>query len=114
MREESYAMRLSTLLRGVEITRKDLNFLCSLVEDPAEEFPIPDAVDYAYAVIALDTQLSYMIDEICENEVFMSETEDEELVKVSKKELLNLTELSDKADDALERLRECGISLTSN
>ena len=40
--------------------------------------------------------------------------EDEDVIKLSKKELLKLTALSDKVEEALGRLRACGISLKPN
>ena len=110
MKKQKYGMPVESLLKGIEVTRKDLDFLCSLIEAPDEEFPIPDAVDYSYAIVALTSQLTYMVDNIAQNEL----SEDEELITISQKELYKLTELSDKVEEALGRLRACGISVKSN
>ena len=103
-------MKISSLLQGIEITQKDLDFLCSLAEDPDESFPIKDAVEYSFAIVALTQQLDYMMDEISHNDL----TEDAELVKLTKEQLLTLNKLSDAVEDALGRLRLCGISLKQN
>jgi len=110
MKKHKFGMPVASLLQGIEVTRKDLNFLCSLVELPDSEFPIPDAVEYSYAIVALTEQLTYMVDHISTNEL----TDDEDVIKVSKKELLKLTSLSEKVEEALGRLRACGISLKPN
>jgi len=110
MKKQRYGMPVESLLMGIEVTRKDLDFLCSLVEAPDTEYPIPDAIDYSTAIVALNSQLRYMVDNISVKEL----TEDEELFKISQKELLKLTELSENVEKALERLRACGISLKSN
>jgi len=110
MKKQTYGMKISSLLSGIDTTEKDLNFLCSLIESPDEEYNIPDAIEYAHAVVALSRQLNYMISEISENEV----TEDEELVMLSKQQLITLNTLTDAVEDALGRLRLCGISLKQN
>ena len=69
MKKQKYGMPLESLLKGIEVTRKDLDFLCSLTEAPDEEFPIPDAIEYSYAIVALTTQLTYMVDNITQNEL---------------------------------------------
>lgn len=110
MKKQNYGMPVDSLIMGIEVTRKDLDFLCSLIEAPDTEYPIPDAIDYSNAIVALNTQLTYMVDNISTNEL----TEDEDVIKISQKELLKLTELSETVEKALERLRSCGISLKSN
>ena len=50
--KKQFAMRYDALLNGIEIVGEDLDFLCSLAEDPTEEYKIPDAVAYSAAVIA--------------------------------------------------------------
>ena len=50
------------------------------------------------------------VDNIAQNEL----SEDEELITITQKELYKLTELSDKVEEALGRLRACGISVKSN
>ena len=45
MKKKPYGMKLDSLIRGIEITQQDLDFLCSLVELPDENYSIPDAID---------------------------------------------------------------------
>jgi len=110
MKKRTYGMKLDSLIRGIDTTEKDLNFLCSLIESPDEEYNIPDAVEYAHAIVALSRQLNYMISEISENDL----TEDEELVMLSKEQLVTLNALTNAVEDAVGRLRLCGISLKQN
>ena len=107
---KTYGMKTTSLLQGIEITQKDLDFLCSLAEDPDESFPIKDAVEYSFAIVALTQQLDYMREEISHNEL----TEDEDLITLTKEQLLTLHKLSDAVEDAIGRLRLCGISLKQN
>ena len=110
MKKKTYGMKISSLLTGIDNTEKDLDFLCSLVESPDEEYRVPDAVEFSFAVVALSHQLDYMILEISESET----TEDEEMVLLSKEQLVTLTTLTDAVETALGRLRSCGISLKQN
>ena len=109
MKKKTYGMKIDSLLYGIQVTEEDLEFLCSLIETPDKEYQIPDAVDYSRAVMALENQLSYM-NQMSENDL----TEDEELIKLTKEQLLTLNALSDEAEYALGRLRSCGISLKRN
>tara|TARA_R100000995_G_scaffold84579_1_gene63741 strand:+ start:2369 stop:2701 length:333 start_codon:yes stop_codon:yes gene_type:complete len=110
MSAKTYGMNLDTLLFGIDKTERDLDFLCSLVELPDQEYRIPDAVEYSFAVVALSRQLEYMTIELSTNEV----DEETNLVLLTKKQLTKLTNLSDNVEDALRRLRQCGISLEQN
>lgn len=110
MKQNTYAMVLDNLLYGIKQTGENLDFLCSLVEDPAEEYQIPDAVEYANAVVSLMDQLTFMTVELDHNNL----TEDGEHIILTKKQVATLSKLSDKADEAVEALRECGISLAKN
>jgi hypothetical protein len=110
MKSKPYGMKVDSLVRGIEVTQQDLDFLCSLVELPDEDYAIPDAIDYSCAVVALYRQLQFMVEELAGNPL----TEDEDIIKLSKEELETLTDLSDAVEDALGRLRECGISLKQN
>ena len=110
MKKKPYGMKLDSLIRGIEITQQDLDFLCSLVELPDENYSIPDAIDYSCAVVALYQQLQFMVEDLSTNPL----TEDETIIKLSQEELETLTDLSDAVEDALGRLRECGISLKQN
>ena len=108
--KEQYGMRLDNLMNGIRTVGEDLEFLCSLIEYPVEEYQIPDAVEYSNAVVALMNQLTYMTSEINLENL----TDDGELVILTKKQVETLSLLSDNADEAVEDLRECGISIISN
>jgi hypothetical protein len=110
MTKEQYAMRLENLLNGIKIVGENLDFLCSLIEYPLEEYQVPDAVEYSQAVVALMNQLTYMTCEIDMENL----TEDGEFVILKKKQVEALSFLSDESEEALEGLRECGISVVKN
>ena len=67
--KKQYAMRYNTLMNGIQIVGEDLDFLCSLAENPSDDYKIPDAVIYSAAVIALMNQLSYMSEELVNNKL---------------------------------------------
>jgi hypothetical protein len=110
MKKETYGMKLDNLMNGIRTVGQDLDFLCSLIEYPVEEYQIPDAVEYSHAVVALMNQLTYMTCDIDINNL----TEDGELVILTKEQVQTLSVLSDAAEEALESLRECGISVINN
>ena len=110
MKKKEYAMRLDNLLNGIQMVGEDLDFLCSFVENPSEEYKIPDAVEYSNAVVCLMNQLTYMTCDIDSAKL----TEDGEFVLLTKEQVETLSVLSDKAEEALESLRECGISIQKN
>ena len=109
MTKQTYAMRLDSLLNGIRLVGNNLDFLCSLIEDPIEEYKIPDAVEYSNTVVCLMDQLTYMTCEIEQCEL----TDDGDFVILTKKQVDTLSALSEKAEDAMEALRECGISLAN-
>ena len=108
--KKQFAMRYETLLNGIEIVGEDLDFLCSLAEHPSDEYKIPDAVAYAAAVVAVMNQLSYMSQEIINNKL----TDDGEHLILTKEEIDRMNFLYDQVEEALEDLRECGISIKVN
>ena len=108
--KKTFAMRRDTLLNGIEIVGEDLDFLCSLAEEPSEEYKIPDAVAYSAAVVAVMNQLAYMSQEIINNKL----TEDGEHLILTMDEVELMNSLSDLVEEALEDLRECGISIKIN
>tara|TARA_R110002110_G_scaffold334549_4_gene545472 strand:- start:579 stop:908 length:330 start_codon:yes stop_codon:yes gene_type:complete len=108
--KKTFSMRLDTLLNGIEIVGEDLDFLCSLAEKPSEEYKIPDAVAYSAAVVAVMNQLTYMSQEIINNKL----TEDGEHLILTMDEVELMNSLSDLVEEALEDLRECGISIKIN
>lgn len=108
--KDQYAMKLENLMTGIKIVGENLDFLCSLIEYPTEEYQIPDAVEYSNAVISLMNQLTYMT---CDIDIH-NLTEDGEYVMLTKKQVEILATLSDSSEEALEGLRECGISIAKN
>jgi len=106
-----YEIKISTLLNGADKLEDDLEYLCSLVEQPDKEFHIADAVVYARAVTAVTQQLDFIIEDLSHNEL----SDDEECVKLSHEEVISLTSYTENSEDALKMLEEiCGISLQSN
>ena len=57
-KKEQYGMKLENLLNGIKIVQMNLDFLCTLIEYPSEEYQIPDAVEFSHAVVALMNQLN--------------------------------------------------------
>ena len=111
MTTQYYGMRVSTILNAAAKLESDLEYLCSLVEQPDEEFKIVDALVYAHAVMAISQQLDFIIEDLSANEL----TEDEDSVKISTEELMTLNSYTDNAETALSALEKiCGISLQNN
>jgi hypothetical protein len=110
MKKKSYAMNYDELLRGIEIIGEDLDFLCSLSENPSEEYQIPDAVEYSLAVIALTNQLAYMTQDLATSKL----SEDENHVILTKEQVDKMNDLYEEVEEALVRLRKCGISIQIN
>ena len=108
--KKQFAMRYETLLSGIRIVGEDLDFLCSISENPSEEYKIPDAVAYSAAVVALMNQLTYMSQEIINNKL----TDDGEHIILTKEEIDRMNFLYDQVEEALLELRECGISIKVN
>lgn len=106
-----YGMRITTILNAAEKLEGDLEYLCSLVEKPVDEFQIADAVVYAHAVMSLTQQLDFIVEDLSRNEL----TEDEESVKLTTEELMTLNSYTDNSEAALKALEKiCGISLLNN
>jgi len=106
-----YGMKVCSLKQGISLVEEDLEYLCALIERPDPEFGITDAVAIATAITALAHQLDFMSHDISKNPL----SEDGEFVKLSKEEVLMLTDLSEEAEDAVQRLEEvCKISLKNN
>ena len=108
--KKTFAMRYDTLLNGITLVGEDLDFLCSLAENPSEEYKIPDAVSYSAAVIAVMNQLTYMSQELINNKL----TEDGQHLILTKEEVDRMNFLYDQVEEALLELRECGISIKVN
>jgi hypothetical protein len=109
--KEYYGLKLTTVINAADKLEDDLEYLCSLVEKPDQEFSIIDAVAYSHAVVALTQQLDFIIEEISANEL----SEDEEYVKLSGEEIMTLNSYTENSEAALKALEKiCGISLQNN
>ena len=111
MTKQPYGMKVTTLLNAEEKLSKDLEYLCSLIEQPDSEFAILDALVYSHAVMAISNQLEYIAEDLSGNEL----NEDEDYVKLSQDEVFTLSSYNDISESAIKALEEiCGISLQSN
>lgn len=111
MTKETFGIKISTILNATERLNDDLDYLCSLVEEPHPEFAIRDAMAYVGAVSAISNQIDFIVEDLAENDL----SEDEEHVKLSKDEVLMLQTYTEATEDALLWLEKtCGISLQSN
>ena len=109
--KQLYGIKVSTILNAAEKLTADLDYLCSLVEQPDPEFLITNAIIYAEAIMALSNQVKFVIDDLAENDL----SEDETCVKLSKEEIHMLNMYTENSEEALKRLEEtCGISLRNN
>ena len=109
--KETYGIKVTTILNATEKLTEDLEYLCSLVELPAEEFPIKNAIVYAHAVMTLSTHLDFVLEELATRDL----TDDEDLVKLSQEDVLAMNDYTEATEDALKDLEVlCGISLRSN
>jgi hypothetical protein len=111
MTKSSYGIKVSTILNATDRLSADLDYLCSIVEDPDPEFPIANALIYARAVTAICNQLDFFIEDLSENNL----SEDQEYVKVSEEEVLMMNTFNEGTEAALFVLEKvCGISLQNN
>jgi|TARA_R110000824_G_scaffold170946_4_gene348417 DNA-binding Xre family transcriptional regulator len=111
MSGQNYGIKITTMINAADKLADDLDYLCSLIEQPDVEFPITDAVVYARAVIALAAQLEYISEDLSENEL----NDEEDCVTLSQAEVMTLHSHTEGSEVALKILEEvCGISLQSN
>lgn len=111
MSKEYYGIKVDTLINAAERLTSDLDYLCSLVEQPDPEFVVRDAISYAYAISSLSAQLEFVIEDLSENDL----SEDEEYVRLSTEDVYALNRYTENSEDSLKRLEEtCGISLQNN
>jgi len=111
MTHESYGIKVTTLLNAAQRLTEDLDYLCSVAESVDPEFPLRDALAYSRAVVAISSQLDFVIEDLSENDL----SDDEMYVRLSKEEIYMLNNYTENTDDALAYLEEtCGISLQSN
>ena len=108
---DQYGMKHSTILNAIATIRRDLEYLCSLLEKPDEEYILTDAVAYSRAIMALTYQLEFFIEDIHSNSL----SDDGEHVKLTTEEVFTIQELSEDAELAMKELeKSCGISLQNN
>ena len=106
-----YGMRVSTIMSAADRIVGDLDYLCSLVENPDPEYCIADAVSYSLAVAALSSQLEFILEDLADNDL----TEDEEHIKLTEDEVWMLNSYTDSAETAIQNMEDrCGISLQNN
>ena len=61
--KQYYGMKVATILNAADKLSADLDYLCSVAEQPDPEFPVVNALAYSHAVVALATQLDFMLEE---------------------------------------------------
>ena len=107
---QTYGVKIPTIETAIQQVAGDLDYLCSLIEQPDQSFPIKDAMIYCRAVSLLSEQLE-LAENISGNEIDQAG----EYFKISEKELQLMGQITDDVDEALLDLEEvCGISLRKN
>jgi hypothetical protein len=111
MSKKHYGLRVTTLLNAADKLTADLDYLCSLIEQPDSEFPIGNALAYARAVLVVSDHLDFVLEDLSDRDL----SEDEEYVKLTEEDVMALNLYTEASEDALKTLEEtCGISLQSN
>ena len=111
MTKKYYGINIETLITASDKLASDLDYLCSLVELPDKEFHLSCALTYSHAVVAVSSQLDYILEEISQNIL----SDDEEYVKISQEEIDRLNSYTENSEASLMALEEiCGISLENN
>ncbi len=111
MSKKYYGIRVETIATAADKLASDLDYLCSLVEQPDEEFNLTCAIAYSHAVVAVSSQLDYILDDISQNSL----SDVEEYVKVSEEDIKVLNSYTENSEASLRALEEiCGISLENN
>tara|TARA_R110002060_G_scaffold31841_3_gene42466 strand:+ start:726 stop:1061 length:336 start_codon:yes stop_codon:yes gene_type:complete len=107
----SYGLKIATILNAADKLTADLEYLCSLVEQPDPEFPIEDAIVYATAITALSAHIDFVTEDLSTREL----SENAAYVKLSKDDVMMWSTYSSDTEEAIKELEEiCGISLQSN
>jgi DNA repair ATPase RecN len=109
--KQKYGIKISTILNAAEKLNADLDYLCSIEENPDPEFPIADALAYARAVSAIANHLDFVVEDLTENDL----SENEEYVKLSQDDIVLMSRLTEISEDAIKILEKtCGIYLQNN
>lgn len=107
---QTYGLRISTVETAIYQLGEDIEYLCSIIEDPDPSFVVRDAVAYSLALTSLLRHLDFA-EGLAENEV----SENGLYVKVHDDELVMMQEFTKDSEEALLYLEEtCGISLRKN
>jgi hypothetical protein len=108
---QTYGIKVTTILSAAESLTQDLEYLCSLIEKADPEFKIKNAIVYAHAVMTLSNHLDFVLEELTQRDL----TPDEEMVKLTQEDIRAMNEYTEASDEALEDLEGlCGISLKNN
>lgn len=108
---QQYGIKVSTLLNAADKLSQDLEYLCSLAENPDPEFRIKNAVAYSHAVMTLSIHLDFVLEDLSDRDL----TEDEEYVKLTQEDVITMNEYTESSEEALKDLEDlCGISIQSN
>ncbi len=109
--KQHYGIKLSTLLNAADKLSSDLEYLCSMIEQPDAEFPILDAVTYASSVMIVSQHLTFILEDLADRDL----SEDEMYVKLTEEDVMALDSYTNASEETLEILEEtCGIYLQSN
>tara|TARA_B100001094_G_C17868029_1_gene640687 strand:+ start:56 stop:400 length:345 start_codon:yes stop_codon:yes gene_type:complete len=109
--KQTYGVKVATILNATDKLTEDLEYLCSLVEQPDPEFVIKNAIIYAHAVMTLSNHLDFVLEELTERDL----TPDEDMVKLSQEDVITMNDYTEASEEALEDLEVlCGISLKNN
>ena len=104
-------MKVTTILNAADKLSSELDYLCSLVEQPDAEFIIVDALVYGHALVAISNQLDFISSDLSTNDL----SDDEEYVKLTEDDVLILSSYNEVTEAAIKALEEiCGISLQNN
>lgn len=107
---QTYGLRITTIDTAIQQLIEDVEYLCSLVEDPDPNFVVKDAVAYSLALTSILQHLNFAED-LAENEI----SDNGIYIKVNDKELVAMQEYTKASEEALSHLEEtCGISLRKN
>jgi len=109
--KQTYGIKVSTILNATDKLTEDLEYLCSLIEKPDQEFPIKNAIVFSHAVMTLSNHLDFILEELTNRDL----TSDETLVKLMEEDVIAMNEYTEASEEALEDLEAlCGISLKNN
>ena len=114
-KEGTYLLRLDSYNNGVEIASDSLDYLCAFVDNPFQEFAVPDIGVLAGAISAVNSQLHFMTHDLLQNEIIVGEEDGIEYIVLAKDQVVEMARLADLVDEKTEDLRDlCHIGLEVN